>query len=67
MLKPNTQAQAELEVVVPEDVAEMEAAVRVREVELRAREARILPLGAVALAHCVSRTLAEQRHSVRLN
>ena len=50
--------------VVPEDVAEMEAAVRVREVELRAREARLLPLGAVAAAHGVSMTLAEQRQSV---
>ena len=59
--------QAELQVtVVPEEVAEMEAAVRVREVELRAREARLLPLsGAVGPAQGVGMTLAEQRQSVR--
>ena len=58
--------QAELEVTVPDDVAEMEAAVRVREVELRAREARLLPpLESVASAHGISVSIAEQRRSVR--
>ena len=57
--------QAELEVAVPDDIAEMEAAVRVREVELRAREAHLLPaLGMVAAAHGVSMGIAEQRQSV---
>ena len=60
-------AQGELEIAVPDDIAEMEAAVRVREVQLRAREAQLLPpLGVAAAAHGTSIATAEQRQSVRV-
>ena len=49
------------------DVAEIEAAVRVREVQLRAREAALLPpLTDIAAAHGVSMAIAEQRQTVRV-